>query len=88
MPHICRSRYPPGSAQLGGLLTFAGARSGDKVAPKAAICTHTIELANCGSSVNLFTLSQHFGRYFAYRPCRSERRLGATYKKNQGEQPA
>src|SRR6516162_8673447 len=23
MPHTCRSRYPPGSAQLGGLRTFA-----------------------------------------------------------------
>jgi hypothetical protein len=38
MPHTCRSQYSSGSAQLGGLFrTFVGTRSGDKVAPSAAI---------------------------------------------------
>jgi len=36
MPHTRRSRSRLGSAQLGGLPTFAARLSDDKVAPKAA----------------------------------------------------
>jgi len=32
-PHTCRSHCPSGSAQLGGLPTFAGICSGDEIAP-------------------------------------------------------
>ena len=38
LPHTCRSRYPPGSAQLGGgFPTFARRHSNEEIAPKAAI---------------------------------------------------
>jgi len=33
MPHTCRLRYPPGSAQLGGNRSFADTRRGNRIAP-------------------------------------------------------
>jgi len=37
LPHTSRSRYPPGSAEVGGEPTFARIRASDEAALKAAV---------------------------------------------------
>jgi len=39
VPRSCRSRYPPGSAQMGGFQTFAAIRSGNKIAPQTHLAS-------------------------------------------------
>jgi len=55
MPHTCRSRYPPGSAQLGGKPTFAEAMVNGEVAPTAAIpgCSIDVERAQLAAFSHL-----------------------------------